>query len=49
MKRIARAIFHDDGSLSIVVTRKGKRHPRKFTSVSAAVNYCNENRIEAKM
>jgi len=49
MKRIAKAIFNDDGSLSIVITRKGKRHTRKFRAVSVAVNYCKENRIEAQM
>lgn len=49
MKRIAKAIFNDDGSLSIVTTRKGKRRTRKFRSVSVAVNYCKENRIKAQM
>lgn len=49
MKRIAKAIFNDDGSLSIVTTHKGKRSARKFRSVSVAVNYCKENRIKAQM
>lgn len=49
MKRIGRAIFNEDGSVSIVITRKGKRRAVKFTSVSSAVTYCNENRITANM
>ena len=47
MKRRAQAIFNDDGSMAIVTTKKGKRHSKKFYSVSQAVNYCAENRIEA--
>ena len=49
MKRRARAIFNDDGSGAIVMTRKGKRHSKKFYSVSQAVNYCTDYRIEAYM
>lgn len=47
MKRRARAIFNDDGSISIVTTKKGTRHAKKFNAVSAAVNYCNEHHIDA--
>lgn len=49
MKRRARVIFNDDGSLAIVTTKKGKRHSKKFFSVSQAVNYCADYRIEAYM
>lgn len=49
MKRRARAIFNDDGSISIVTTKKGRRRAKKFYAVSAAVNYCNEHRINAYM
>lgn len=49
MKRRARAIFNYDGSISIVTTKRGKRHSKKFYAVSAAVNYCNEHRIDAYM
>lgn len=47
MKRRAQAIFNDNGTLSIVTTRKGKKRVKKFSAVSAAVNYCNEQRIVA--
>lgn len=49
MKHRARAIFNDDGSIAIVTTKKGKRRTKKFYSVSQAVNYCADNRIEAFM
>lgn len=49
MKRRAKAIFNDDGSMSIITTRKGKLRARKFWSVSVAVNYCKEHRITANM
>lgn len=47
MKRRAQAIFNDNGTLSIVTTRKGKKLVKKFSAVSAAVNYCSENRVVA--
>lgn len=47
MKRRARTVFNEDGTVSIVTTRKGKPRAKKFTAVSAAVNYCRENRIIA--
>lgn len=47
MKRRARAIFNEDGSVLIVTTCKGRQRAKKFTAVSAAVNYCNEHRIDA--
>lgn len=47
MKRRAQAIFNEDGTLAIVVNRKGRKHIKKFSAVSSAVTYCNENRIVA--
>ncbi len=50
MERRAIAEFSSStGTVSIVTYRKGKRRAVKFYSTSKAVNYCRDNRIEARI
>lgn len=46
-ERTAIAVFHKDGSLSIKVKDKKRVRKFHFKSVSSAVNFCNENNINA--